>query len=287
MWLDRLLCLPQYLLPQHTLSRLAGRLASCRARFWKNAFIGWFVRRYGVDMSEAAEPNPRAYGDFNSFFTRELRSGIRPQPEEPTALACPVDGAVSQAGPIENGLLVQAKGHSYTVTDLLGGDPQRAAPFAGGTFATLYLSPRDYHRIHMPLDGRLTEMLHVPGRLFSVNPLTARGVPGLFARNERVVTLFDTDLGPMALVLVGATIVAGIETVWSGTVTPPTANAVIRWEYAESAVQLRRGAEMGRFRLGSTVILLFGPGAVTLDAAIRPSAPVRLGQLLGLPATHA
>jgi phosphatidylserine decarboxylase len=278
---DRLLCLPQHLLPQHALSRLVGRLAESRNPLVKDRFIGWFARRYGVDLGEAAQPDPRAYPDFNSFFTRALRPGARPLPEQPRVVACPVDGAVSQAGAATDGRLLQAKGHHYRLEDLLGGDPRLAAPFHGGSFATLYLSPRDYHRIHMPLDGRLTTMLHVPGRLFSVNPLTARGVPGLFARNERVVTLFDTAAGPMAVVLVGAVIVASIETVWAGIVTPPSGREIRRWDYPPGEVELARGAELGRFRLGSTVIVLFGPDAVTLESNLASGAEVRMGRPLG------
>lgn len=279
--LDRLLCLPQHLLPQHALSRLVGRLAESRNPWVKDRFIGWFARRYGVDLGEAAQPDPRAYPDFNSFFTRALRPAARPLPEPPGAVACPVDGVVSQAGAATGGRLLQAKGHEYTVEALLGGEPRLAAPFQGGSFATLYLSPRDYHRIHMPLDGRLVTMLHVPGRLFSVNPLTARGVPRLFARNERVVTLFETAAGPMAVVLVGAVIVASIETVWAGIVTPPSGREIRRWDYPPGEVKLARGAELGRFRLGSTVIVLFGPDAVTLESSLASGAEVRMGQPLG------
>ena len=212
-FLEKLFILSQYPLPHHPLSRLMGRFTQCRNPAFKNLFIRAIVRVFGVDLSEAAEPNPRAYGCFNDFFTRPLKPGIRPIAEDPDAVVSPADGTVSQCGPINEGRLLQAKGRDYGVVELLGGDAGRAAPFQGGSFATIYLSPKDYHRLHMPLAGTLREMVHVPGRLFSVNDATARGVPNLFARNERVVALFDTEAGPMALVLVGAIFVASIETV--------------------------------------------------------------------------
>ena len=217
---DRLAVLPQYLLPKQLLTTLAGRLASAHAGSLTTAAIRRFVARYRVDMSEAAEPDITGYASFNDFFTRALRPGLRPLAD--AAVVCPVDGAVSQLGPIERDQIFQAKGHHYSTTALLGGNAQLAAQFEDGHFATIYLSPRDYHRIHMPVDGRLLSMEHVPGALFSVNPTTARGVPGLFARNERVVCIFDTPLGPMALVLVGATIVGSMATVWHGQVNPPS-----------------------------------------------------------------
>jgi phosphatidylserine decarboxylase len=248
-----------------------------------------FVRRYGVDMAEAAQPDPAAYASFNEFFTRPLRAGARPLAA--SGLVCPVDGAISQCGAIDGDRIVQAKGHHYTTTALLGGDRALAAHFHGGSFATLYLSPRDYHRIHMPCAGRLLRMVHVPGELFSVNPLTARAVPGLFARNERVVCVFEGEggpdgvRGPWALVLVGATIVGSMATVWYGLVNPPRPGVVRQWDYTDREVRLGRGDEMGRFLLGSTVVLLYGPRAggdlpPVFEPGWAPGAPVRLGQAM-------
>ena len=275
---DRLAVLPQYLLPKHLLTTLAGRLASAHAGSLTTALIRRFVARYQVDMSEAANPDIASYASFNDFFTRALRHGVRPLAD--TAVACPVDGAVSQLGPIEHDQIFQAKGHHYSTTALLGGDVQLAAQFQDGHFVTIYLSPRDYHRIHMPCDGRLLRMEHVPGALFSVNPTTARGVPGLFARNERVVCLFETPLGPMALVLVGATIVGSMATVWHGRVNPPRTGQPRRWDYENQSITLRQGEEMGRFLLGSTVVLLFAHGAVQFEPDWVASRPVRLGEAM-------
>ena len=272
----------QYLLPQHLLSRLAGRLANTRLAFIKNPFTAWFVRRYGVDMSEAAEPDFRRYPSFNDFFTRALKDGARPLCEEPGSVLCPADGAISEIGRIEAGTLLQAKGRSYSLATLLGGDDDDARLFIGGHFATVYLSPKDYHRVHMPLTGRLTKMIYVPGQLFSVNDTTAQHVPDLFARNERLVCLFDTEAGPMALILVGAVIVAGIETVWAGQIAPPP-KAVRATDYRAplAPVTLARGAEMGRFKLGSTAIVLFGDGAVQWEQDLAHGSSVRMGQKLG------
>ncbi len=275
---DRLAVLPQYLLPQQLLTRLAGRVASAQAGGLTTALIRRFVARYGVDMSEAANPDIASYASFNEFFTRALRPGLRPLAK--AAATCPVDGAVSQLGAIEHDQIFQAKGHHYSTTALLGGDAQLAAQFQDGQFATIYLSPRDYHRIHMPCDGRLLRMEHVPGALFSVNPTTARGVPGLFARNERVVCLFDTPLGPMALVLVGATIVGSMATVWHGQVNPPRTGQPRRWDYAEQKIALRQGEEMGRFLLGSTVVLLFARGAIRFEPGWAASRAVRMGEAM-------
>ncbi len=291
---ERWAVLPHYLLPQQALTRLAGAVARWRGGTATTAIIRRFIARYGVDMSEAAEPDPAAYASFNAFFTRALKPGARPlaAAEEvgPGGLLCPVDGAVSQFGAVQGGRLVQAKGHDYTATALLGGDAGLAARFDGGHFATLYLSPRDYHRVHMPCAGRLRQMLHVPGALFSVNPSTARGVPGLFARNERVVCVFDGepgcgsstgDLGaPWALVLVGATIVGSMATTWHGVVNPPRRKTVQRWSYDRQDIALPAGAEMGRFLLGSTVVLLFPCGPLRFNPAWTPGAPVRLGELM-------
>ena len=277
---DRLFILSQYLLPHHLLSRLAGGLANCTWDWVKNPFINWFVKRYQVDMSQAIEQDPTAYASFNDFFTRALLPDARPLDTDQRSILCPADGAISQLGSIEHGRVFQAKGQSFSVLELLGGNAQHADLFQGGQFATVYLSPRDYHRVHMPLSGTLREMIHVPGKLFSVNQLTAGNVPELFARNERVVCLFDTEAGPMAVVLVGAMIVASIETVWAGLVAPPT-RQVRSQEYGTSAPQLERGAEMGRFKLGSTAIVLFGPGHAQWDEKLLAGSLVRMGQKLG------
>ena len=238
-WGDHLRNLPQHLLPQRLLTRLVYRLARIRTPWLKDALIRHFARRFRVKLDEAQESDPRAYTDFNAFFTRALKPGARPVAPGDWAVCCPVDGAVSQIGVADADTLLQAKGRSFSLTALLGGDPERARPFQGGVFATLYLSPRDYHRIHLPLAGRLREMVHIPGKLFSVSPLTTRIVPELFARNERVAALFDTPAGPMALVLVGAINVASIETVWAGTITPPLGTHP---KLELSAERRRRGA---------------------------------------------
>ncbi|WP_220804172.1 archaetidylserine decarboxylase [Pseudomonas sp. NCCP-436] len=280
---QRLFILSQYLLPHHLLSRLIGCVAECRIGWLKNRLISWFVRQYQVDMSQAQIEDPRAYEHFNAFFTRALKDGARPLDQTPGAVLCPADGAISQLGSIEHGRIFQAKGHSFSATELLGGDAERAAPFMGGQFATVYLSPRDYHRVHMPLTGTLKEMIYVPGRLFSVNQTTAENVPELFARNERVVCLFDTERGPMAVVLVGAMIVASVETVWAGLVTPPR-RALRSTRYdaeARAPIELAKGAELGRFKLGSTAIVLFGPNQVRWAEELGSGSAVRMGQLLG------
>ncbi len=281
---DHLRNLPQYLLPQRVLTRLTYRLARVRTPWFKDALIRGFARHFRVDLSEALEPDPRAYRDFNAFFTRALKPEARPVAPGDRVVCCPVDGTVSRIGLADADTLVQAKGRSFSLTALLGGDPERARPFRNGAFATLYLSPRDYHRIHMPLAGRLREMIHVPGKLFSVSPLTTRMVSELFARNERVAALFATPAGPMALVLVGAINVASIETVWAGTITPPLGKIIRQWSYppnGEGAVRLDKGAELGRFNMGSTVILLFGPGAVCWEPGLQAGMAVRMGRRLG------
>ncbi|EHR72325.1 phosphatidylserine decarboxylase precursor [Burkholderiales bacterium JOSHI_001] len=275
---DRLAVLPQYLLPKGPLTRLAGRVASAQAGGLTTALIRWFIARYGVNMAEALDPDPSAYPSFNDFFTRALRPGARPQSDAP--FLCPVDGAISQFGPVANGQVFQAKGHHYSATALLGGDAGDAAGFADGLFATLYLSPRDYHRIHMPCAGRLRKMIHVPGDLFSVNPTTARGVPGLFARNERVVCLFDGAFGPFALVLVGATIVGSMATAWHGVVNPPRPGTVRQWRYDDAPLHLQRGDEMGRFLLGSTVVMLFPRGAFEFNPQWAPGGSIRMGEAM-------
>jgi phosphatidylserine decarboxylase len=281
---DRLRYLAQSLLPQRLLTWLTYRVTRVRTFWFKDALIRHFARHFRVNLAEALETNPRAYRDFNAFFTRALKPGARPIAPGDRVVCCPVDGAVSQIGLADADTLVQAKGRTFSLTALLGGDAERARRFQGGAFATLYLSPRDYHRIHMPLAGGLQEMAHIPGKLFSVSPLTTRMVPELFARNERVVTLFDTPVGPMALVLVGAINVASIETVWAGAITPPLGKTLQHWNYpphGDGAVRLDKGAEMGRFNMGSTVIVLFGPGQVRWEREIQPGATVRMGQRLG------
>lgn len=281
---DRLKSWPVAILPHQLLSHLVRRVTRWRAPWWKDLLIRTFIRHFGVDMTEAEQPDPTAYPDFNGFFTRALRPGIRPQPDDPAAIACPVDGRISQAGRLTGDHVLQAKGHDYSLTTLLGGDPERAAPFAGGHFATLYLSPRDYHRIHMPCTGTLRETVYVPGRLYSVAPHTTRAIPGLFARNERLVTLFDTPGGPMAMVLVGAIFVSCMETVWGGVVNPRRGMALqtARFDSPDSTpVTLARGAEMGRFNMGSTVILVYRPGQMAWTAPLRPGQIVRTGQAIG------
>lgn len=277
---DRLAVLPQYLLPKTALTTLAGRLASARGGALTTAAIRGFIKRYGVNMSEALNPDPASYSSFNDFFTRPLRPGTRPFAD--ADFLCPVDGAISQFGAIDGDQIFQAKGHSYTTTALLGGDSTLATRFEGGLFATLYLSPRDYHRIHMPCAGRLCRMIHVPGSLFSVNPTTSRGVPGLFARNERVVCVFDGDRGPFVLVLVGATIVGSMATVWHGVVNPPRPGVVREWNYRDGEYRLMRGEEMGRFLLGSTVVLLFPSGTLTFDPGWVPGRPLHMGEAMGI-----
>lgn len=282
---ERLFIISQYLLPHHLISRLAGCIAECRASWFKNAFTRWFAKRYQVNMSEALVEDVTGYEHFNAFFTRALKPGARPLDETPGAILCPADGAISQLGTIEHGRCFQAKGHSFSVLELLGGDAERAAPFMGGEFATVYLSPKDYHRVHTPLGGTLREMVYVPGRLFSVNQSTAENVPELFARNERVVCVFDTERGPMAVVLVGAMIVASIETTWAGLVTPPK-RELKTFSYDEAArapIRLEKGDELGRFKLGSTAIVLFGPDQVRWAEGAWPGSQVRMGQLLALP----
>jgi phosphatidylserine decarboxylase len=277
---DRFFVWLQYLLPQHALSRLIHRLARVRQPWFKNAFIRAFVRLFRIDMSEASEPEPTAFESFNAFFTRSLRAEARPLPAAGEALVCPVDGTVSQAAAARDGRLLQAKDRDYALTDLLG-DPDWARRLAGGPFATLYLAPYNYHRIHMPVSARLRRMIYLPGRLFSVNAATVRSVPRLFARNERVVCLFDTAAGPMAQVLVGALNVGSIETVWAGEVTPGRPRETACWDYDAAPVVLERGAEMGRFNMGSTVITVFASGRVSLATDLAPGQPVRVGQLLG------
>ncbi len=278
--LDRLAVLPQYLLPKLALTRLAGRVASASRGPSTTRLIERFIRRYKVNMAEAANPDPGSYATFNDFFTRALKDGARPLAQ--ADLICPVDGAISQFGAIEHDQVFQAKGHSYSTTALVGGDAALAAQFDHGHFATLYLSPRDYHRIHMPCSGRLRRMIHVPGPLFSVNPTTARGVPGLFARNERVVCVFDDDAGrPFVLTLVGATIVGSMATVWHGLVNPPRTGELREWRYDDQDIRLAQGQEMGRFLLGSTVVMLFPQGPLRFNPDWTAARPIRLGEMMG------
>ncbi len=278
---DRLAVLPQYLLPKKALTQLAGAIARAQGGAITTALIKNFVRRYKVNMAEAAQPDVAAYASFNDFFTRALKPGARPLAQ--ADWICPVDGAISQFGPVQAGRVFQAKGHDYTATALVGGDAQLAAQFNDGHLATLYLSPRDYHRIHMPAAGELRRMLHVPGDLFSVNPTTARGVPGLFARNERVVCVFGgvgADPRPWVLVLVGATIVGSMATVWHGLVNPPRPGTVREWRYEYGQVRLAQGEEMGRFLLGSTVVMLMPPGPLNFNPVWAPGGALRLGEVM-------
>jgi phosphatidylserine decarboxylase len=273
----------QYLMPKLALTRLAGAFARARAGAFTQWSIRHFIARYGVNMAEAANPDPMAYETFNDFFTRALKPGARPLAD--AAFVCPVDGAISQLGRIEGDRIFQAKGHDYDTRTLLGGDAALAQAFQGGSFATIYLSPRDYHRIHMPAAATLRRMLHVPGELFSVNPATAAGVPGLFARNERVVCLFDMPVGdrtvPFALVLVGATIVGSMATTWHGVVNPPRPGTVREWRYDDAPVRLEKGAEMGRFLLGATVVLLWPPDTIAFNPEWAAARAVRLGEAMG------
>ncbi len=273
---DALAVFAQYLLPKKALTAFAGWVAGARGGKATTALIRWFIHKYRVDMSEAANPDPAAYPTFNAFFTRALHPQARPMAQAP--FVCPVDGAISQLGAMDHGQIFQAKGHHYSSTALVGGDAALAAQFDHGSFATIYLSPRDYHRIHMPCDGALRRMIYVPGDLFSVNPTTARGVPGLFARNERVVCVFDSPYGPFVLTLVGATVVGSMATVWHGVVNPPRLPQVTEWHYEPAQVVLRQGQEMGRFLLGSTVVLLFPRGTVAFDPGWSPSVPVKWGE---------
>ena len=275
---DRLAVLPQYLLPKQALTTLAGKFASARLGGLTTSVIRWFVGRYNVNMAEAANPDIASYTSFNDFFTRALKPGARPLAQ--ADLICPVDGAISQFGPIAKDQVFQAKGHTYSTTALVGGDAAAAARFDNGHFATLYLSPRDYHRIHMPCAGELTRMVHVPGDLFSVNPTTARGVPGLFARNERVVCFFESAQGPFVLVLVGATIAGSMATVWHGQVNPPRTGVLRQWDYAKGQVSLQQGEEMGRFLLGSTVVMLFPQGPLQFNPQWSPTRPIQLGEAM-------
>lgn len=280
---DRLKVLLQHLLPKQALTQLAGNIASARGGAMTTRLIRWFATRYGVDMSEAENADLGSYHSFNDFFTRPLRSGARPLAD--AEFVCPVDGAISQFGAIDDHHILQAKGHRFTTTELVGGDTGLAAQFRHGLFANLYLSPKDYHRIHMPCDGRLMRMIHVPGALFSVNPVTARGVPNLFARNERVVCLFQSpQFGSFVMVLVGATIVGSMATVWHGVVNKKRSARISEWRYDDQDLQLKQGEEMGRFLLGSTVVMLFPAETLVFNREWAPERPVRLGEAMGVQA---
>lgn len=283
---DKVFIASQYIIPHRGLSRLVGWVAETRIDWIKNLFISRFIRAFNVNMEEAERQTPEAFENFNDFFTRELKPGMRTVDPADNAIVSPADGAFSQLGPIENGRIFQAKGHDYSLTELLGGSAERAEPFMGGQFATIYLSPKDYHRLHMPVTGTLREMIYVPGDLFSVNQVTAENVPRLFARNERVVAIFDTELGPMALVLVGAMIVAGIETTWAGRITPFD-RRVRSVAYPGAGEQkeplvIEKGEEMGRFFLGSTIVVCFGEDKMRWLEDITATQPVRLGERIGL-----
>ena len=277
---ERLAVLLQYLLPKQALTALAGKFASASAGGLTTAVIRWFVGHYGVNMGEAANPDIAGYPSFNEFFTRPLRLDARPLAT--ADFICPVDGAISQFGAVDRDQIFQAKGHCYSTTALVGGDAVLASQFENGHFATLYLSPKDYHRIHMPCAGKLTRMIHVPGDLFSVTPVTARGVPGLFARNERVVCVFEGEQGPFVMVLVGATIVGSMATVWHGLVNPPRPGQVREWRYEGQDLHYARGDEMGRFLLGSTVVMLFQRDALKFNAEWAPQRAIRMGEKMGV-----
>lgn len=277
--MSRFAVLHQYILPKEALTEFAGRFASAQNHRFAPSVIRWFAKKYNVNMEEALNPDLSSYPSFNDFFTRALKEGARPIAD--ADFVCPVDGAISQCGRIEHDQIFQAKGHTYSTTTLVGGDAQLAAQFDHGQFATLYLSPRDYHRIHMPCDAKLSRMIYVPGALFSVNPATARGVPGLFARNERVVCVFEADFGPFVLVLVGATIVGSMATVWHGVVNPPRTRQVKEWRYDDQDIVLKKGQEMGRFLLGSTVVMLFPKGVLEFNRAWTSERAIRMGEPMG------
>jgi phosphatidylserine decarboxylase len=277
---ERFKVLLQYVLPKQHLTRFAGRVAGGERGWLTSRLIRWFVGKYGVNMEEAEHSDLASYVTFNDFFTRPLKAGARPLAA--ADFICPVDGAISQFGSIDDHHILQAKGHRFTTTELVGGDGALAAHFRHGSFANLYLSPKDYHRLHMPCDGRLMRMIYVPGALFSVNPVTARGVPNLFARNERVVCVFESpEHGLFVMVLVGATIVGSMATVWHGVVNPKRTGRVSEWSYADKAIVLEKGAEMGRFLLGSTIVMLFGQNRIAFNPEWAPERPVRLGEAMG------
>lgn len=271
----------QRLLPQHALTNFAGLLANCRISWLKNYLIRDFLSRYAVNLAEALEPDPTQYPNFNAFFTRALAPGMRPIASGSHDIISPADGTISQIGDITQDRILQAKGHTYTCLELLGNHADLAEPFRTGSFLTVYLAPKDYHRVHIPLDGHLTHMLYIPGSLFSVNPKTAESVDSLFARNERVVACFNTAIGRVAVILVGAMIVGSIETVWAGTVAPPRRKSVQRWNY-DHPIFLKRGDELGRFKLGSTVIVLLEGKTTTWEPGLEATHPIKMGQKIGI-----
>jgi phosphatidylserine decarboxylase len=272
--------LPQYLLPKQAMTVLAGHIANASAGRVTTLIIRWFIHRYGVNMKEAVNPDIHSYRTFNDFFTRALLAERRPIAQ--ADYVCPADGIISQLGIISGDQIFQAKGRNYSATALVGGDSELAKKFCGGHFATVYLSPRDYHRVHMPCSGRLTRMIHVPGTLFSVNPRTVRGVPGLFARNERVICIFESEHGPFVMILVGATIVGSISTVWHGVVNPQRSREVREWQYDSQDIVFGKGQEMGRFQLGSTVIMLFPENRLVFNPLWSPAQAVRFGEMMAM-----
>jgi len=279
---DKIFAFIQMLLPHHFLSSIMYKITRLEIKWFKNFFITKFIGMYGVDMSQAQNENVQNFKCFNEFFTRPLKPEARPIAEGEKTILSPVDGTVSEIGRIKNGQIFQAKGKNYSLETLVGGSPERAQFYEDGYFATLYLSPRDYHRIHMPISGRIREMVHVPGRLFSVSPSTARSVNSLFARNERVVAGFSTDAGPMAMILVGAIFVSSMETVWAGTITPPNGKNLRQWSYdTQDPINLERADEMGRFNMGSTVILLFSKDSIQWEENLKCGTKIQFGEKIG------
>ena len=276
---DKLVTLPQYIIPQHVFSLVMYRATRCEVVWFKNLIISTIIKQYRVNMAEAAEMNLDYYSSFNTFFTRLLRNDVRPISE--SDIVSPVDGVVSQVGPVTSGQIVQAKGQEYSVLALLGGDDALTSEFVGGQFATIYLSPKDYHRIHMPATGILRKMRYIPGKLFSVSPRTARAVPDLFARNERVAVTFDTDFGPIVMVLVGAIFVGSMETIWAGQITPNYGKVIQQWTYdGEQAITIEKGQEMGRFNMGSTVVMLVGKDVALFNDQVEAEATIQLGNAM-------
>ena len=276
---DKLVTLPQYIIPQHVFSLVMYRATRCEVVWFKNLIISTIIKQYRVNMAEAAEMNLDYYSSFNTFFTRLLRNDVRPISE--SDIVSPVDGVVSQVGPVTSGQIVQAKGQEYSVLALLGGDDALTSEFVGGQFATIYLSPKDYHRIHMPATGILRKMRYIPGKLFSVSPRTARAVPDLFARNERVAVTFDTDFGPIVMVLVGAIFVGSMETIWAGQITPNYGKVIQQWTYdGEQAITIEKGQEMGRFNMGSTVVMLVGKDVALFNEQVEVEATIQLGNAM-------
>ena len=280
-FLEKLFGLLQLILPHHLLSRIVGALARSETPWIKTTFINLFLKQFKIDLKEAQIEDPDQFASFNAFFTRALKDGARPICEDSAAIVSPADGAISQLGRIRGPDVMQAKGQYFSLYELVGGDSDLASEFINGSFATVYLSPRDYHRVHMPLSGTLREMIYVPGRLFSVNQVTTRQIPDLFARNERAVCVFDSDNGPFAVILVGAMIVAGIETVFAGQVAPQPRN-IVRTQYPpRGEIRLEKGDELGRFLLGSTAILLFPENKASFLQGLGEGSPVQMGQKLG------